>query len=69
VGLLVLVLAYDIWSFRWIRYQQVKAGADLILDPVLQDTSGAVFHSGYELAVQARALENPNCFVCNHHLR
>lgn len=59
VGRIGISICYDI-EFPMIAYQQVKAGADLILAPSCTDTQ-AGFHR-VRIGCQARALEN-QCYV------
>jgi predicted amidohydrolase len=59
VGRIGISICYDI-EFPMITYQQVKAGADLILSPSCTDTQ-AGFHR-VRIGCQARALEN-QCYV------
>jgi predicted amidohydrolase len=59
VGRIGISICYDI-EFPMITYQQVKAGADLILAPSCTDTQ-AGFHR-VRIGCQARALEN-QCYV------
>jgi len=59
VGRMAINICYDV-EFPLIAYQQVKAGADLILAPSCTDTN-AGFHR-VRIGCQARALEN-QCYV------
>ncbi|WP_273151706.1 carbon-nitrogen hydrolase family protein [Methylophaga thiooxydans] len=59
IGRIAINICYDV-EFPLIAYQQVKAGADVILAPSCTDTN-AGFHR-VRIGCQARALEN-QCFV------
>ena len=59
IGRMAINICYDV-EFPLIAYQQVKAGADVILAPSCTDTN-AGFHR-VRIGCQARALEN-QCYV------